>query len=492
MTLDTSDLDLMNARPLDVHRWSSYPEVNDFVDEVYSTLKTIKGHQSTGKKLLKVLLLDLYVAWCGDPSMKIMFSRDNNAYKAKSRYSELHIGKTIIGIVDTLVTEGIIHEQKGFNDRITGIGFQSRLWASEGLQERFKQARFSQFAIEHHETRETVILRNEDKEAEEYLDTSETIRMRQLLQDYNSLLSNTHIDIYDLKTPVLEIGTGKKKMRLQIHQQDKFVRRIFNNGRWDQGGRFYGGWWQRCPSEYRKKIKMDGVLTAEVDFSGLHIVILYAQEGINYWAEINEDPYELPKIRDIDPDIDLRAAAKLLMLTAINAEEEGKAYRAFRFQAESGAPEKRMTNEQLSWMLDALKRKHPPIAHKLASGAGIDLMYVDSQIAEKIISFFVYDCKCPILTVHDSFVVPSGYDRFLQQIMERAFTEITGITHPVVKHTTEYYDVMEEEPDPNHPVPDEPIFDHHLQEPSKRHLKELALFKEFKGKPNRERWMPDW
>ena len=49
---------------------------------------------------------------------------------------------------------------------------------------------------------------------------------------------------------------------------------------------------------------MDGILTAEVDFSGLHIVILYAQQGINYWAEVNEDPYELPKIRGIDLDID--------------------------------------------------------------------------------------------------------------------------------------------------------------------------------------------
>ena len=143
-----------------------------------------------------------------------------------------------------------------------------------------------------------------------------------------------------------------------------------------------------------------------MNFSGLHIVILYAQQGINYWAEINEDPYELPKIRDIDPDIDIRAAAKLLMLTAINAKEELEAYGAFRRQAEAGSPEKRMTNEQLKTMLNQLKRKHKPIAHKLASGAGIDLMYVDSQIAEKIISTFIYDCKCPILTVHDSFVVP--------------------------------------------------------------------------------------
>ena len=67
-------------------------------------------------------------------------------------------------------------------------------------------------------------------------------------------------------------------------------------------------------------------MTAEIDFSGLHIVILYAQEGINYWAEVNEDPYELHGINDIDPDVDLRAAAKLLLLTAINSDDTKKAF----------------------------------------------------------------------------------------------------------------------------------------------------------------------
>ena len=70
-------------------------------------------------------------------------------------------------------------------------------------------------------------------------------------------------------------------------------------------------------------------------------------------------------------------------------------------------------------------------------------MYVDSKIAETIISTFVYECKCPIPTVHDSFVVPIGYDWILQQVMESAFTGVTGITHPVLKYATEYYDVME-------------------------------------------------
>ena len=62
--------------------------------------------------MLKVLLLDLYVAWCGDPDLKIMFSRDNNAYKAV-RYNEIHIGKKIIEVVDELVNEQIILEQIG-------------------------------------------------------------------------------------------------------------------------------------------------------------------------------------------------------------------------------------------------------------------------------------------------------------------------------------------------------------------------------------------
>ena len=96
--------DFNYSRPLDVHRWSDYSEVNDYVNEIYLILKSIKGHENTGKKLVKVLLLDLYVAWSADPDLMIMFSRNNNSYKAKSRYNELHVGKKVIDIVDALVS----------------------------------------------------------------------------------------------------------------------------------------------------------------------------------------------------------------------------------------------------------------------------------------------------------------------------------------------------------------------------------------------------
>jgi hypothetical protein len=98
----------------------------------------------------------------------IMFSRDNNAYKAKSRYNEIHIGKKVIGVVNNLVNDGIIEEKRGFNDQIRGIGFQSRLWASPSLKEKFKSARFHQFQFCDHAGRESIVLRDENKEAVDY------------------------------------------------------------------------------------------------------------------------------------------------------------------------------------------------------------------------------------------------------------------------------------------------------------------------------------
>ena len=65
--------------------------------------------------------------------------------------------------------------------------------------------------------------------------------------------------------------------------------------------------------------------------------------------------------------------------------------------------------------------------------------------------------------------------------MQAAFKEVTGVTHPVVEHTTQYYDVIEQEPHPDNSV--DLQNDHYAGPPSQRHLSELELFREFKGKP---------
>ena len=86
-------------------------------------------------------------------------------------------------------------------------------------------------------------------------------------------------------------------------------------------------------------------------------------------------------------------------------------------------------------------------------------------------------------------MVPFGYDRILHKEMQSAFELITGVTHPVVVHTTDYFDSIEDEPHTSDTKQHEGFYS---TKPSMRHLKELELFKEFKAKPDRESWTPEW
>jgi hypothetical protein len=78
--------------------------------------------------------------------------------------------------------------------------------------------------------------------------------------------------------------------------------------------------------------------------------------------------------------------------------------------------------------------------------------------------------------------------RSLFNRLSKAFEAITGVSQPVVEHTTEYYDVLEDEPDPRlvNSMNDYPDWT-----PSKRHLKDYESFKIYKEKPGREPWVPD-
>ena len=61
-----------------------------------------------------------------------------------------------------------------------------------------------------------------------------------------------------------------------IDLTERMLVRIFSNGRFDYGGRFYRGWWQHVPSDLRKHITIDGKATNEYDYSQLNPHMIYA------------------------------------------------------------------------------------------------------------------------------------------------------------------------------------------------------------------------
>ena len=61
---------------------------------------------------------------------------------------------------------------------------------------------------------------------------------------------------------------------------NKTLYRIFSNSSWKQHGRFYGGWWQNIPKEYREHISINGVPAVELDYLSFHPRMLYHLCGL--------------------------------------------------------------------------------------------------------------------------------------------------------------------------------------------------------------------
>ena len=142
-----TDRDYQHSRPLDVHRWSEHKEANGFVDYVYDTYLNTQSNENKRikKKHLKVVLLDLYVAWLNDPDLNIAFHMTTGAYsdgtvfkKGKSRYNELNIKVSTIEIVHRLLEADLIGFQKGFEGSSEWQGYISRIWPTNKLTKLFE------------------------------------------------------------------------------------------------------------------------------------------------------------------------------------------------------------------------------------------------------------------------------------------------------------------------------------------------------------------
>ena len=441
-----TDRDYNHSRPLDVHRWSNFPEVNTFIDKLYdNNIKNVSENAKIQKKHLKLVLLDLFIAWTDDPELNIGVHMHESAYsdgtifsKGKSRYNELNIKVTTIKVVHRLRDLSFIGFKQGYEGSAQYAPRVSRIWSKDKLIKLFKEVTFSYFDINYSKDREVVILRNDDKKDIDYDDSKPIQEMRDLLRDYNALLNTTFIDIPELDVPRIELKEQKQRRRrnkpifINISHHDKFTRRIFNNSTFDEGGRFYGGWWQRVDESHRKRIRLNNLPTVEIDYSALHVILAYTEIDEDYWKLTDKDPYRAP-IDGVENPEHIRDINKLFFLLSLNASNETSLYKAFRSELNYKEYPYTFPDKVLAQLLEDIKLLHPKIAHLICSGAGLRLMSLDSKMVEFIIKDFV-KTNTPILTIHDSFVVPFGQEDRLNNLMKEAFMIVSNQERVRIKY----------------------------------------------------------
>lgn len=417
-----------------------------------------KNYKEAYRQHLELIILDLLSAWEGDPTKYVGYSRGSENYRRGGSYWNSETDTNLISediyrrLVNFMADVGYV-ENHTADAGYTEIS--SRMRALPDLIEHFVELGLNWTCIQSRADHPSIIVKDRKKKIIPWpksngFDVDQAVTN---LNRINANLQSTHLNLnitddafHDLLNRMrgndaddLDGGDGNPDYREPFEFSNRRLRRIFGHGQFQVGGRFYGGWWQGIPSEYRKFIEIDGHPTVEMDFSTMQARTIYAWEGL----EPPEDSYLLPewdeKLRPIikkafqwitncSPKMKRRSLwedAVAPDLTPVPCPDDWK---------ELGAGERVSIQRQLfldqtgrdySELLEALLELHRPIEKWCFQKNWGAVQAVDSRIAEQIM-IRLLDQPTPVTTlpIHDSFVVPYKDKDLLLDTMLSVFEEV--------------------------------------------------------------------
>jgi hypothetical protein len=389
---------------------TEYVELIDYLRERLKSHRSISSWKTIRERHLLLILQNLHLAYQMAPDTYVAYSRNKNDYSTeKSRKAPFKVsyGATI-RIVDALSemhliegVKGIFYDDKNDPDNPM-LAFVARMRATQQLSDMFPGGDVGSLRLVSKE-RELIVLHDADGKVIPFIDDKETRRMRENIRLINSVNQQHFVAlcVLDVEFQNLfrrmnsERYAGQSSLGMYFCNTD--VRRIFCNSTFEEGGRYYGGWWENLPKEYRKFIRIDNRMVVELDYSCLHPTLLYLEDKL---PVPEGDMYEVP---GFPPEA--RAFLKKSMNIILNAKNKTHAMNAIRSEQRKDPDYPPLPGGfTLQQVLGGFKSKHSGIERHFFSIIGRKLQRVDSDIAEEVMLRLVAE-NIAVLPLHDSFLV---------------------------------------------------------------------------------------
>ncbi len=372
---------------------------------------------------------------CHTPDTGISIPLTQQHYK-KGSHNKIsrYAYRDIRACFNALCDLGWIDFYKGFVDP-GDISYPTVLWAFGELNETFKPHKnlWQKLTSE----ADPIVVRKKNRAGyQEDVETPEgvmTDHMRANLALINDFISNQAIclncpnwqlkklAVKVAKTNPLLIG-GPRRRKTPLNFSQVILRRIFSQGRLDRGGRFYGGWWESIPKDSRRFITINGQPTVEVDFQEFHPRMLYVLHQQAAPDELYDLGLRFPGFPDYDPSKkpykQQREIIKKFMNALINDQQ------GIHRLSDSSAKLLGLSDKELR---DIVFAKHPVFKLAVKTDTGLQLQYLDSEIAERVMLELMPQ-GIVALPVHDSFLVRQDFLPQLRAAMLKAFDEVLGAT----------------------------------------------------------------
>lgn len=424
----STDKQLDHSRPVRWDRILMDPEGRPFLDHLEGLLTALETRKRGRKPedhrrfraTLEAFVMDLMAAVWDDPTRWLAYSRRRDDYPGATRYrSSLVTRQAVCDVADLLVQAKLAEGERGFYDRshhggMMKVGRKSRIRATEALLALATSHGLNPASIAIVAASETILLRG-PKEVRgkpgplmEYEDNQETVKLRETLGRINALLEAAIITVDGQASAgdLLQPTQGDDEESLPTDRTAQRLYRVFNDGSFDRGGRFYG-WWQGLKKEVRQRLRINGEPVIELDFSGMHPRLCYALDGQPLRPEV--DPYAIPGLEGADTrDLVKRGFNQLL-----NGTEKTS-------NAPPGCADRLPAGMRWHQLLARIEEHHRPIDHWLRCRRGLELQAIDAGIAEQVLSYLAYR-GIPCLPVHDSFIVARRHEDRLGETMMLAW-----------------------------------------------------------------------
>ena len=398
----------------------------------YIARKIAKSYEiSTGKspRYIEHIVCNCYMAWVYQQSVAY-FSKNEQWTEYNASIKDRKNKFSVISFraeLRYLEANSYITTLKGKKcDWNKSLSMASRMVPTETLESEFDIA--WETAIEY--TSETIrfkknrddnskTLRECAKDASIPAPTAEVLERQDFLNKYNNYLRKQYCTYEGIIKQYLWDKDSKSTVILEKDGDVRFIPQLTSNysGDWEHGGRFYAHGmfdmvdYQQLSKEKRSTIKINSENTAEVDYSCLHLSLLYAKCG----KQLKGDAYGWHTDRKI---------AKLVTIIALNNTHYYNAVYAVQ-QALEG------TNEwcNASKLIIAMLKYHKAISDRIFNACmtvdALTLQHTDSVIMEKVLKS-LHKRNIPALPVHDSVIVPEKYRNTVIRIMKEQYKQVTG------------------------------------------------------------------
>ena len=282
-------------------------------------------------------------------------------------------------------------------------GEVTTFWAGKRLKNRIKDARLTYKDLSLQKSKNVIELRDEKVTGKAkgrlipYQETNISRQYRDEMEQINAFLSCADIHYHGNK----DIDDSRIELK-----------RIFNNGSFEQGGRLYGGFWISMKSEDIRDISIDDEWLVALDYGQMALRLAYslAKAPIHF-----EDAYALPGRTDAARD-----AVKKLINVMLNTPT-----------SKSWNVPKRIRNlykdeDIQNTLISEINSFHKPISHLFGKSNGMKFMFMESEILVDVL-LELNNEGIVALPIHDCILVKESAQKTAKEVMLRVFKQHTNL-----------------------------------------------------------------